>query len=118
MADQIIAKRFQGVAGVGQVRVNGMTARQILIQLRPNDLTAQAVGVDEVINAIQNTNTNLPAGFISYGASEQLVRVEGKMKDPRDFNKIIVARRANGPVYLEQVATWWTARRKSCRSRA
>jgi multidrug efflux pump subunit AcrB len=31
--------------------------------------------------------------------------VEGKMKDPRDFNKIIVARRANGPVYLEQVAT-------------
>ncbi|MBV7537446.1 efflux RND transporter permease subunit [Duganella sp. sic0402] len=105
MADQIIAKRFQGVAGVGQVRVNGMAARQILIQLRPNDLTAQAVGVDEVLAAIQNTNTNLPAGFISYGASERLVRVEGKMKDPRDFNKIIVARRANGPVYLEQVAT-------------
>jgi len=105
MADQIIAKRFQGVAGVGQVRINGMAARQILIQLRPNDLTAQAVGVDEVLAAIQNTNTNLPAGFISYGASERLVRVEGKMKDPRDFNKIIVARRANGPVYLEQVAT-------------
>jgi hydrophobe/amphiphile efflux-1 (HAE1) family protein len=105
MADQIIAKRFQGVAGVGQVRINGMAARQILIQLRPNDLTAQAVGVDEVLAAIQNTNTNLPAGFISYGASERLVRVEGKMKNPRDFNKIIVARRANGPVYLEQVAT-------------
>ncbi|MYN27991.1 efflux RND transporter permease subunit [Duganella levis] len=105
IVDQVVAKRFQGVAGVGQVRTNGMAARQILIQLRPNDLTAQAVGVDEVLNAIQNTNTNLPAGFISYGASERLVRVEGKMKDPRDFNKIIVARRANGPVYLEQVAT-------------
>jgi hydrophobe/amphiphile efflux-1 (HAE1) family protein len=105
LADQVIAKRFQGVAGVGQVRVNGMTARQILINLRPNDLNAQAVGVDEVLAAIQNTNANLPAGSISYGASERLVRVEGKMKDPRDFNKIIVARRANGPVYLEQVAT-------------
>jgi hydrophobe/amphiphile efflux-1 (HAE1) family protein len=105
MVDQVIAKRFQGVAGVGQVRSHGLAARQILIQLRPNDLSAQAVGVDEVLAAIQNTNTNLPAGFISYGASERLVRVEGKMKDPRDFNKIIVARRANGPVYLEQVAT-------------
>jgi hydrophobe/amphiphile efflux-1 (HAE1) family protein len=105
MADQIIAKRFQGVAGVGQVRVNGMTARQILINLRPNDLNAQAVGVDEVLNAIQSTNANLPAGSISYGATERLVRVEGKMKNPRDFNKIIVARRANGPVYLDQVAT-------------
>ena len=105
MADQVIGKRFQGVAGVGQVRLNGMAARQILISLRPNDLTAQAIGVDEVIGAIQATNTNLPAGSISFAGNEQLVRVENKMKQARDFNKIIVARRANGPVYLEQVAT-------------
>ncbi|SEO21817.1 heavy metal efflux pump, CzcA family/hydrophobe/amphiphile efflux-1 (HAE1) family protein [Duganella sp. CF517] len=105
MADQVIGKRFQGVAGVGQVRLNGMAARQILISLRPNDLTAQAIGVDEVIAAIQATNTNLPAGSISFAGNEQLVRVENKMKEARDFNKIIVARRANGPVYLEQVAT-------------
>ncbi|TYQ03551.1 UNVERIFIED_ORG: CzcA family heavy metal efflux pump/hydrophobe/amphiphile efflux-1 (HAE1) family protein [Zoogloea ramigera] len=105
MADQIIGKRFQGVAGVGQVRLNGMAARQILVNLRPADMTAQAIGVDEVINAITATNANLPAGSISLGADERLVRVEGKMKQAREFNKIIVARRANGPVYLEQVAT-------------
>ncbi|MDR7051914.1 hydrophobe/amphiphile efflux-1 (HAE1) family protein [Duganella sp. 3397] len=105
MADQVIGKRFQGVAGVGQVRLNGMAARQILVNLRPADMTAQAIGVDEVINAITATNANLPAGSISLGADERLVRVEGKMKQARDFNKIIVARRANGPVYLEQVAT-------------
>jgi HAE1 family hydrophobic/amphiphilic exporter-1 len=105
MAEQYISKRFQGVAGVGQVRLQGTAARQILISLRPNDMQAQAVGVDELIAAIQATNTNLPAGSISFGANEQLVRVEGKMKDARDFNKIIIARRANGPVYLEQVAS-------------
>ncbi|PHV07781.1 nodulation protein NolG [Janthinobacterium sp. BJB412] len=104
MTEQIISKRFQSVAGVGQVKLNGTTARQILISLRPEDMTAQGVGVDEVIRAIQASNTNLPAGSISFGAAEQLVRVEGKMKQARDFNKIIVARRANGPVYLEQVA--------------
>jgi hydrophobe/amphiphile efflux-1 (HAE1) family protein len=105
LADQVIGKRFQGVAGVGQVRLNGMAARQILVNLRPHDMTAQAIGVDEVIAAIAATNANLPAGSISLGADEQLVRVEGKMKQARDFNQIIVARRANGPVYLEQVAT-------------
>jgi hydrophobe/amphiphile efflux-1 (HAE1) family protein len=105
LADQVIGKRFQGVAGVGQVRLNGLAARQILVNLRPHDMTAQAIGVDEVINAIAATNANLPAGSISLGADEQLVRVEGKMKQARDFNTIIVARRANGPVYLEQVAT-------------
>jgi len=86
MADQLIGKRFQGVAGVGQVKLHGTTSRQILISLRPNDMTAQAIGVDEVIAAIQATNTNLPAGSISFGANEQLVRVEGKMKRAAKFH--------------------------------
>jgi hydrophobe/amphiphile efflux-1 (HAE1) family protein len=104
MTDQILAKRFQGVPGVGQVRVFGTTKRQLLVNLKPNEMTAHGVGVDEVIKAIQNSNTNLPAGRITHDVSEDLVRVEGKLKDASEFNKIIVARRANGPVYLDQVA--------------
>jgi multidrug efflux pump subunit AcrB len=42
MAEQVISKRFQGVAGVGQVKLNGTTSRQILISMKPNELTAQA----------------------------------------------------------------------------
>jgi len=104
LVEQVVSKRIQGVAGVGQIRINGKTNRQILVSLKPDALTSQKVGVDEVLRAIQATNTNLPAGNISYGASDRLVRVEGKIKDAREFNKIIVARRASGPVYLEQVA--------------
>jgi hydrophobe/amphiphile efflux-1 (HAE1) family protein len=104
MTDQILAKRFQGVPGVGQVRVFGTTKRQMLVSLKPSEMTAHGVGVDEVMRAIQATNTNLPAGRITHDVSESLVRVEGKLKEAREFNKIIVARRANGPVYLEQVA--------------
>ncbi|OBV37580.1 efflux RND transporter permease subunit [Janthinobacterium psychrotolerans] len=105
MTEQVISKRFQSVAGVGQVKLRGLRARQILISMKPVELNAQGIGVDEVIRAIQATNTNLPAGSISHGAAEQLVRVEGKIKDAREFGKIIVARRAVGPVYLDQVAT-------------
>ena len=104
MTEQVISKRLQGVAGVGQVRIHGRTNRQILISLKPEAMTAQRIGVDEVLRAIQATNTNLPAGNITYGAGERLVRVEGKIKDARGFNKIIVARRASGPVYLDQLA--------------
>ncbi|UOD31257.1 efflux RND transporter permease subunit [Massilia violaceinigra] len=104
LTEQVISKRLQGVAGVGQVRVHGTTNRQILVHIRPDGLTSQNIGVDEVLRAIQSTNTNLPAGNIAYGAAERLVRIEGKIKDARGFNKIIVARRASGPVYLDQVA--------------
>src|SRR5450830_83694 len=105
LTDQVVTKRLQGVAGVGQVRINGRTNRQILVNLKPDQLQSQNIGVDEVLRSIQATNANMPAGNISYGANEQLVRIEGRMKQARDFNRIIVARRASGPVYLEQVAT-------------
>ena len=68
LTEQLIVKRFQNVAGVGQVKVHGEASRQILISLQPMALTAHGVGVDEVIAAIQKTNQNLPAGRISYGA--------------------------------------------------
>ncbi|GAB3462646.1 nodulation protein NolG [Massilia terrae] len=104
LTDQVIVKRLQAVAGVGQIYVNGKTNRQVLVQIRPAQLRSLNVGVDEVVRAIQATNANLPAGSIIHGRSERMVRIEGMMKTARDFNNIIVARRAGGPVYLSQVA--------------
>ncbi len=104
LTDQVIVKRFQNVPGVGQVQVSGGVARQVLVNLRPAQMHSQAVGVDEIIAAIRAANMDVPAGKIVHGPSEQLVRIEGRIKEPAGFGKIIVARRAKGPVYLDQVA--------------
>ena len=58
----------------------------------------------EVIAAIRAENQDLPAGSISRAETEQLVRVEGRIKDPRGFERIIVANQGGAPVYLGQVA--------------
>ncbi len=104
LTDQVIVKRFQNVPGVGQVRVSGSVERQILVNLRPAQMQSQGVGVDEIVAAIRAANLDVPAGKISHGPTEQLVRIEGRIKEPAGFGRIIVARRANGPVYLDQVA--------------
>lgn len=105
LTDQIISKRLQSVAGVGRVDVRGAVVRQVQIQLNPERMAANNIGVNEVLTAIQTTNQNLPAGLITRGAQDQLVRLEGKVADTKGFNQIIVARRAGVPVYLEQVAS-------------
>jgi len=104
LTDQVIVKRIQAVAGVGQVRLNGKQNRQVLVDIRPDQLRSLNVGIDEVMAAIAANNANLPAGRISHGERENMVRIEGKMKEAADFRRIIVAKRANGPVYLQQVA--------------
>ncbi|NEX61709.1 efflux RND transporter permease subunit [Noviherbaspirillum galbum] len=104
LTEQTIVKRLQSVQGVGRITLGGASKRQVLVHIHPGRLAAQGIGVDEVVQAIKLANQDLPAGNITRGETDQLVRIEGKLKDPRAFGKIIVARRANAPVYLEQVA--------------
>ncbi|PXX47818.1 efflux RND transporter permease subunit [Undibacterium pigrum] len=104
MTDQIIVKKLQSVPGVGRVDVRGAVVRQVQVKLMPDRMAANHIGVNEVLSAIQSTNQNMPAGLITRGAQDQLVRLEAKVGDTRGFNKIIVARRAGAPVYLEQIA--------------
>jgi multidrug efflux pump subunit AcrB len=104
LVDQQIVKRLQNAYGVGNIIVGGAVKRQVQVFLHPEQMQSLHVGVDQVISAIQAANQDLPAGSIIHGAQEQLVRVEGKIKDPAGFKRIIVANQAGAPVYLEQVA--------------
>ena len=102
--DQIIVKGLQSAPGVGNVSVTGAVVRQVLIYIKPAQMQAYGIGVDQVISAIQANNQDFPSGSISSGPTERLVRVEGRIKDPASFGRIIVTRQGNAPVYLSQVA--------------
>jgi len=112
LTEQVIVKRLQNVPGVGNVQVNGAVVRQIQILLKPAQMQSYGIGVNEVIRAIQAANMDLPAGSITSGDTEHLVRVEGRIKDPTEFGRVIVATRGSPlylqqggiPVYLDQVA--------------
>ncbi len=104
LTDQIIVKALENIPGVARVRVNGRVTRQILIQIKPSALTALGIGVDQVMTAIQNANQDVAAGRVTRGQNDAVVRVEGKIKDPEQFGRIIIAQQGGGPVYLSQVA--------------
>ncbi|HVP87459.1 MAG TPA: efflux RND transporter permease subunit [Casimicrobiaceae bacterium] len=104
LTDQTIVKVLENIPGVAQIDVNGRITRQILIQIKPTAMTSFGIGVDQVMSAVQNANQDVPAGRITRGHSDSIVRVEGKIKDPTQFGRIIVAQQGGGPVYLSQVA--------------
>jgi len=105
LTEQVIRKRMENVRGVGSIEVSGAVKREIQIQLRLEAMRALGVSVDQVIAALRSENQDMPAGSITRGAEEQLVRVEGRIARPEAFGRIIVARRSGTPVYLSQVAT-------------
>ena len=104
LTDQTMVKVLENLPGVARIDINGRVTRQILIQVKPDALTSLGLGVDQVIAAIREANQDVPAGRITKGASDAVVRVEGKIKDPAQFGRIIVAQQGGGAIYLNQVA--------------
>ena len=112
LTEQVIVKRLQNAPGVGNIQNTGETVRQVQIYLKPEQLDSYRISVNQVINAITDANQDLPAGSIIRGPKETQVRLDGRMKKPADFGRIIVAmqggavylQQAGIPIYLDQVA--------------
>jgi HAE1 family hydrophobic/amphiphilic exporter-1 len=105
IADQLVKKRLENVRGVGSVTLVGGVKREIKIYLKPSEMEALGLGVDQVINALRNENQELPTGAIRSLENEKVVQIQGRIKDPQDFGRIIVAKRGGQAVLLSQVAS-------------
>ena len=105
LAEQTIKPRFESVPGVGGVNVNGGTTRQIRVQLNADALVAYGISPAQVSQALARENTETPAGRVIRGESERMVRVTGKIRDPRAFADVVIAVRNGAPIRVRDVAT-------------
>ena len=105
LANEVISTRLEAVPGVGGVNVVGGNARQINVQLDPSAMRAYHVSPPQVMAALQAENQEVPAGHVDRGAVERLVRITGRVTDPKQFADIAVAVRGGVPVRLGDVAT-------------
>ena len=78
LADQVIKKRLENVRGVGQVNLVGGVKREVQIYLKPAQLEALAIGVDQVINAIRMENQELPLGALRSAEQERVVQIQAR----------------------------------------
>jgi HAE1 family hydrophobic/amphiphilic exporter-1 len=105
LAEEVIATRLEAIAGVGGVNLIGGNRRQIRVQLDPDAMRAYGVSPVQVTAALQRENQEVPAGRVQRGTQEQLVRVTGRIIDPKAFADIAVAVRGGTAVRLGDVAT-------------
>jgi HAE1 family hydrophobic/amphiphilic exporter-1 len=104
LADEVISTRLEAIPGVGGVNLIGGTDRQIQVQLDPDAMRAYAISPPQVMQALQRENQEVPAGRVRRGDQERLVRITGRVEDPRTFRDITVAVRNGVPVRLGDVA--------------
>ena len=103
-AEQTLKKRLENVRGVGAVTLVGGSTRTIQIELNPRSMEALGITVDQVVTAVRSENQDAPLGSLRTLQQEKVVQLQSRLKQPKDFERIIVTRRNGQPVRLGQVA--------------
>jgi HAE1 family hydrophobic/amphiphilic exporter-1 len=122
-ADVHIAQRFSTINGVAQVQVFGSQKYAVRLFLDPNALAKRGLGLDRVVSAIRDANSNLPSGTLQGKARNYTVKSDGKLERAADFNPLIIAYKDGNPVRFsdigraedsvenEKVRSWYNGKR-------
>jgi multidrug efflux pump subunit AcrB len=105
LGDQAVGKRLQRVEGVARVEISGLALREVRIDLDPVRLRAYGVTPAEIATALREANADQPVGLLSDSTQDALLRVEGKVRDPREFENLVVARRNGLALTLGDLGT-------------
>ena len=105
LADQTVARRLQRVEGVASVEVNGLARREVRIDLAPDRLRAYAITPAQVAAGLREAHSDQPVGLLSDATQDAILRVEGRVADPRQFADMVVAQRNGLPLRLADLGT-------------
>jgi len=93
------------IDGVAYAQFSGGHKKEIGIEIDRELLTSFELSLDEIKSSIDASNLNLPAGHITSGIYDVLIRTIGEYKNVNDIGKTIVGRnRAGVPIYLYSLA--------------
>ena len=102
-AESMLAQRISMVKGVARVQVFGSQKYAVRIELDPRAMSSRQLGIDEVTNAIQNANVNLPTGTLSGEHQAYNVQANGQLNQASLYRPLIVAYRNGSPVRLDEI---------------
>jgi cobalt-zinc-cadmium resistance protein CzcA len=104
IADWTIRYRLQGVEGVSFVINLGGFIKQFQVYLKPEMLKNYNVTINEVKEAIENSNRNFSGGIIMKGSQETLIKGIGRIETLDHIQNTVITSRNNVPVYVKDVA--------------
>ena len=104
VADRLVKARLQSLPGVGSAQIFGERRYSMRVWVDPDALSARALTVQDVENAIVSRNVEIPAGRIESTRREFSVRSLGELKTPQEFGELVVASQGTQLVKLKDVA--------------
>jgi HAE1 family hydrophobic/amphiphilic exporter-1/multidrug efflux pump len=103
-AENVLLERIQTIPEVSSVNVFGQKRYAMRIWLQPEQLSAFNISFNDVQEALNRENVELPSGKISGNNTELIIRTLGRLTTEQEFSNLIVRQDSAGIVRLSDVA--------------
>jgi CzcA family heavy metal efflux pump len=104
LCDWDIRNRLLSIPGIASVVCMGPGPKQYQVLLSSPRLLQYNVTVKDVVEALRETNRNVPGGFNVVPGQEYAVTGVGRIASLEDLKKTVVAEHSGVPIPLERVA--------------
>ena len=101
----IVQPALRSVPGVADVDNFGGLTRQFRLDLEPTELLRYNVGVNDIINAINNNTSNAAGGRVPRGDQSFIVRGVGLVHNLDDLGNIVVTQNNSVPILIRDLGT-------------
>jgi Cu(I)/Ag(I) efflux system membrane protein CusA/SilA len=103
--DWFVRYQLNAVSGVAEVASIGGFVRQYQIEVSSMKMRAAGVSLQEVMEAVGQSNLNVGGKVIEENGMEFVVRGLGLIASVGDLEQTVLAQREGTPIYLRDVAT-------------
>jgi HAE1 family hydrophobic/amphiphilic exporter-1 len=104
-AETLVAQRISTITGVAQVNVAGSQKYAVHVRVDPNKLAARQIGINEVAQAVQDWNVNIPTGTLFGPHQSYNLKSSGQLMNAAGYAPLTVAWRNGRPVRLQEIAS-------------
>jgi Cu(I)/Ag(I) efflux system membrane protein CusA/SilA len=105
LQDWYVRYQLQAVEGVSEVASIGGFVKQYQIDVHPDKLRAHRVSLEEVHEAVRQSNIDVGAKVVENNGYEFFVRGIGFIKSVRDVENIVIRQEGGTPIFVKNVAT-------------
>ena len=105
LAEDRVKTDLEAQEGTAAVKVSGGLEDEIQIRVDQQKLSQLGLNIEQIASRIRAENVNLSGGRLEEGNQRFLVRTLNEFTSVDEFSDAIIARVADRPVYLRDVAT-------------
>jgi HAE1 family hydrophobic/amphiphilic exporter-1 len=102
-ADEVLKEQLQKISGVGALRMYGLRLRQARIWIDNDKLRSYGITAQDVFQALQRGNVELPGGYIQSDTKEYTVKIKGEFPDIQQFNNLVVGYHKGVAIKLKDI---------------